>query len=213
MADVYEKDLAQKTSLTTSDYIRVVGSDNVSYKQLITDVRRTMGVGTPISYDTLSPLYAEFASMRTHVKYFVTFYGSCAIALGLPNATYKGYIAKSSATICDMTVQLYPNGIEYIGRVTFDSSGNVTESTWVKQPTRAEVDAITPTYTDVTATTTSTGAFSIPTALQSKAIIDAYPTNTVAIALRRDSTYFMIKNATDMTAVANTSITLRIWHY
>lgn len=38
MADVYEKDLAQKTSLTTSDYIRVVGSDNVSYKQPINSV-------------------------------------------------------------------------------------------------------------------------------------------------------------------------------
>ena len=33
MADTYEKDLGQKSSLTTSDYIRVVGSDNVSYKQ------------------------------------------------------------------------------------------------------------------------------------------------------------------------------------
>lgn len=40
MADTYEKDLAQKTSLTTSDYIRVVGSDNVSYKQLVSDVAK-----------------------------------------------------------------------------------------------------------------------------------------------------------------------------
>ncbi len=38
MADTYEKDLAQKSSLTTGDYIRVVGSDNVSYKQLVSDV-------------------------------------------------------------------------------------------------------------------------------------------------------------------------------
>ena len=40
MADVYEKDLAQKSSLTTSDYIRVVGSDNASYKQLVSDVAK-----------------------------------------------------------------------------------------------------------------------------------------------------------------------------
>ena len=33
MADTYEKDLGQKSSLTASDFIRVVGSDNVSYKQ------------------------------------------------------------------------------------------------------------------------------------------------------------------------------------
>ena len=40
MADTYEKDLGQKSSLTTSDYIRVVGSDNVSYKQLVSDVAK-----------------------------------------------------------------------------------------------------------------------------------------------------------------------------
>lgn len=44
MADVYEKDLAQKTSLTTSDYIRVVGSDNVSYKQSLTSVNNALPV-------------------------------------------------------------------------------------------------------------------------------------------------------------------------
>ena len=38
MADTYEKNLTQKSTLTTSDYIRVVGSDNESYKQLVSDV-------------------------------------------------------------------------------------------------------------------------------------------------------------------------------
>ena len=38
MADTYEKDLSQKTSLTTSDFLRVVGSDNVSYKQGLSSV-------------------------------------------------------------------------------------------------------------------------------------------------------------------------------
>ena len=33
MAEVYEKDLGSKGTLTSSDFIRVVGSDNVSYKQ------------------------------------------------------------------------------------------------------------------------------------------------------------------------------------
>lgn len=36
MADTYEKDLAQKPSITNADFIRVVGSDNVSYKQPMT---------------------------------------------------------------------------------------------------------------------------------------------------------------------------------
>ena len=44
MTDVYEKDLAQKTSLTTSDFLRVVGSDNVSYKQPVSKVMTTMGI-------------------------------------------------------------------------------------------------------------------------------------------------------------------------
>lgn len=49
MADVWEKDLAQKSSLTTSDFIRVVGSDNVSYKQLLSNVMTTAGLGELIS--------------------------------------------------------------------------------------------------------------------------------------------------------------------
>lgn len=40
MADTYENNLGQKSSLTTSDYIRVVGSDNASYKQLVSDVAK-----------------------------------------------------------------------------------------------------------------------------------------------------------------------------
>ena len=40
MADTYEQNLGQKSSLGTSDYIRVVGTDNVSYKQLVSDVAK-----------------------------------------------------------------------------------------------------------------------------------------------------------------------------
>ncbi len=44
MADTYEKDLGQKSSLTTSDFIRVVGSDNVSYKQSVASVKTALGI-------------------------------------------------------------------------------------------------------------------------------------------------------------------------
>ena len=40
MADVYEQNLPSKANLTTNDYIRVVGSDNNSYKQLVSDVAK-----------------------------------------------------------------------------------------------------------------------------------------------------------------------------
>lgn len=52
MADVYEQNLAQKSTLTTSDFIRVVGSDNVSYKQNVSSVMETMGLGTAINNGT-----------------------------------------------------------------------------------------------------------------------------------------------------------------
>ena len=50
MADTYEKDLAQKSSLTTSDFIRVVGSDNNSYKQGMASVKSALGVTALESY-------------------------------------------------------------------------------------------------------------------------------------------------------------------
>ena len=40
MADIYEQNLASKSALTVNDYIRVVGSDNASYKQLVSDVAK-----------------------------------------------------------------------------------------------------------------------------------------------------------------------------
>ena len=40
MADTYEQNLGQKSSLTVNDFIRVVGTDNVSYKQLVSDVAK-----------------------------------------------------------------------------------------------------------------------------------------------------------------------------
>lgn len=38
----YEQDLTSKTAITTTDYVRVVGSNNISYKQLITDLARVI---------------------------------------------------------------------------------------------------------------------------------------------------------------------------
>lgn len=56
MADVYEQNLGAKSSITSSDYIRVVGSDNVSYKQ-------------PMSY---FPTKAEVDALKTPTAVTVT---------------------------------------------------------------------------------------------------------------------------------------------
>lgn len=145
MADVYEQNLPSKTTLTINDFIRVVGSDNVSYKQGISSVMTTMGIGKAVSYGDLASFYADFSAMAVDTKYFVSTWGNCSTALGLPSATYKGYATKSSATLCDMTVQTYGASganVEYIGRVTFDNSGAVTATNWTKQPTRTEIDEL-----------------------------------------------------------------------
>lgn len=52
MADTYEKDLSQKTTLTVVDFLRAVGTDNVSYKESICDVGGTMLGG--VTFDTES---------------------------------------------------------------------------------------------------------------------------------------------------------------
>lgn len=138
----FESGLGAKSSLTTSDYIRVVGSDNNAYKQSIASVMTTMGIGKAVAYGDLASFYTDFSAMATDVKYFVTTWGNCSTALGLPAGTYKGYATKVNATLCDMTVQTYGasgTNVEYIGRVTFDSSGAVTATNWTKQPTIAEV--------------------------------------------------------------------------
>lgn len=49
MADQYEYTLAAKTGMTTSDFIRVVGSDNVSYKQPISDVLNVQSGGVKMA--------------------------------------------------------------------------------------------------------------------------------------------------------------------
>lgn len=71
MADTYEKDLAQKSSLTTSDYIRVVGSDNVSYKQLVSNVKTAMG----LQYYSLAGQASITLNYAEATRTLVTFIG------------------------------------------------------------------------------------------------------------------------------------------
>lgn len=44
MADTYEKDLGVKSAITASDYIRLVGSDNVSYKNTVSSVAQSLNL-------------------------------------------------------------------------------------------------------------------------------------------------------------------------
>lgn len=82
MADTYEKDLAQKSSLTTSDYIRVVGSDNVSYKQGLSSVKTALGINDIITTTTFSGTSSSSGNLQ----------------ITLPSTSYRPILAYSTAS-------------------------------------------------------------------------------------------------------------------
>ena len=139
MADTYEKDLGQKTSLTTSDFIRVVGSDNVSYKQALTSVLDTFNTNLPIrqlSASSFANLDTQLSAISADIWYFATVNGTDGpntrnrwTVIGFNNAT-STYAFQWAMTF---------NGNLYERR----KSNSSTWSAWVTQPTRAEVDALT----------------------------------------------------------------------
>lgn len=140
MADTYEKDLGQKSSLTTSDYIRVVGSDNVSYKQDMTSVLALNGT-----------------------FYDITWHGG----VDLNTMTQTGiYWLSNNLTNCYIASVWAPMVViskgDTVRQIIFPQNGDIYTreyrssqwSAWVKQPTRAEVDALS-TINEVVPTKTS----------------------------------------------------------
>ena len=96
MADVYEKDLAQKSSLTTSDFIRVVGTDNVSYKQLVSDVAKKI-----VENYTSSSLAGSSQSVKSALDALnsKTAYASYDIKDVLPLSDRTGRVMKFGSQI------------------------------------------------------------------------------------------------------------------
>lgn len=142
MADVWEKDLAQKTSLATSDFIRVVGSDNVSYKQSVASVANATGSvylgafsassdedAVKSALTALKNAYGYEASSTTNLPKTVAFMRSGAWG-------FVG-VAWIRSTTVEMTAVRYTDGATYFGK---DVSGTQTVTL---MPTRAEVDALT----------------------------------------------------------------------
>ena len=137
MADTYEQNLGQKSSLTTSDFIRVVGSDNVSYKQLLSNVLATGGMGELITSSggwqsdnaktAFENAYASWANNTVHVG--VIRAGSVAI-----------YIAcKADAQYGAVHFLTYGSGFAQ------EYTRNIYGGTWgdiIVLPTRAEIDAL-----------------------------------------------------------------------
>ena len=127
MADTYEKDLAQKSSLTASDFIRVVGEDNVSYKQGMQSVSDRVimlasktGSGDANNLTTAGMYWCNGASVSN-----------------LPNSNYF----RVRVEVYGGTYNQYAN-LNGSAQVYFRTYSNSKWSAWVKLPTREEIDAL-----------------------------------------------------------------------
>lgn len=137
MADTYEKDLAQKSSLTTRDYIRVVGSDNVSYKQGVSNVAETFAQALP-RYSAVTSL-KDWAAATNGRGITIT----NSTTIDTPSQTSNKYGVAWTNSFSDGTnpwANLFwsPTGSTdiYMCQKTNTSAW----SDWVKMPTREEID-------------------------------------------------------------------------
>ena len=122
MADTYEKNLTQKSTLTTSDYIRVVGSDNESYKQLVSDVAKkvietyagsSLAGSTQSVKDAIDGVNTKAASGKLiQTVYAIT---TTTTNISVPNS-FRGYM---------WSIDSSTNGLG-LYFVMSDASGNIT---------------------------------------------------------------------------------------
>lgn len=128
MADTYEKDLAQKSSLTTSDYIRVVGSDNVSYKQSISSVMSTIGlsVTSPTAPTLTQTEGASTPSITQYKAYgkmrFMTLKLTLTAAVNAGSNAFTGTLSEHPA--CSASSVGYAVSTAYV--LSINTSGGVT---------------------------------------------------------------------------------------
>lgn len=128
MADVYEQNLAQKSTLTTSDYIRVVGSDNVSYKQQISDVTASLNIDPLVG--TVGNSYSGDANALVNSGQYQV--GVPANVQNIPSGVGYGFITVSRAR--GYVKQVYYDigkRIEYV-RTSTNTGGNW--NSWEHEP-------------------------------------------------------------------------------
>lgn len=128
MADTYEQNLGQKTTLTVSDYIRVVGSDNASYKQLVSDVAKKI-----IENYTGSSLAGSSQSVKSALDALNSKLSDASIAIDTGNKTTFTFsnlhnlnnssMFKHGLLVWGVSSNSQSAGISF---VFVDTSGNVT---------------------------------------------------------------------------------------
>lgn len=158
-----ERNLPSKSTLTTSDFIRVVGSDNASYKQDMTSVKTLFGaVWHSYTQTTRESLLAQIDDDMTasgQNAYFGYMTGTQTTLLGLPNASCYLIGGANSANY------------RYIRFIRTDGSAEYMltkqNGTWASNPiylpTRAEMDSSLQNVIQSTATATITNTTNLDT--------------------------------------------------
>lgn len=146
--DTYEQNLGQKSSLTTSDFIRVVGSDNVSYKQGVPSVLASMGLSLYYTdTNSTSDGSTEDARYTASFKRVLTTFSNAnptvnrtypimIVTSGSSGGTFAGVVNVTSTA---MRFFLSYANLNYSGQ--FLRSNN-TINTIQRMPSRIEIDAL-----------------------------------------------------------------------
>jgi len=134
MADTYEKDLAQKSTLTLNDFIRVVGADNVSYKQQVSNVASALGI-TPHAI-------AENGDLNSITTIGLYYTPSTAVTASITN--------KPADLVSAFSMEVQKRG-DYVNQIICDYAGTIYVRgqissgwySWQKLPTRSEIESTT----------------------------------------------------------------------
>lgn len=146
MADTYEQNLAQKSAVTISDYVRLVGTDNVSYKQPIHSM--CAPYANPSGTDLLSVVKALNQGTYFYRMDNVSGFPETGGVVFRIVKTHGTNDARASI----LAVPMNANANIY---TAYNTSASASSITWTAQPTRAE---ITPTSANLTAGTNITFA-------------------------------------------------------
>lgn len=128
MADVWEKDLAQKSTLTASDFIRVVGADNVSYKQQVSNVTSDLGIDPLVG--TVGNSYSGDANALVNAGQYQV--GVPANVQNLPSGVGYGMIIVSRAK--GYVKQVYYDIEKRIEYVRTSTNTGSTWNGWAHEP-------------------------------------------------------------------------------
>ena len=132
MADTYEKDLGQKSSLTMSDFIRVVGSDNVSYKQSVANVAEVVNSALSAGLQN-----GNIDNLRGNTFGWIQANNSS----GTQPSGFAYYLLQTVKSGNGQSAQI---AMELgTGKMASRVFANNSWSAWEKHPTRAEIDALT----------------------------------------------------------------------